>query len=120
MKAGAWILVVDDDQKISEMLRRALGWRGFRVDATNAPEEAIRLAGENAHDAALVDLAMPGLDGASLTEALRRLRPGLPIGLITGYTHSPLVGAAERSGTRLFKKPVEIQSVVDFLTEEIR
>jgi len=117
---GARILVVDDDERIAEMLARALSRHGFRVDATASSEEALRFAQEQPYDAALVDLVMPGLDGALLSDALRRLYPDLPIGLLTGYAHTPLVEAAARGRSKLFKKPVEIQDVVDFLKAEVQ
>ena len=45
--------------------------------------------------------------------------PGLPIGLLTGYAHSPLIPAIEKSGMAVFKKPVLIQDLVEFLQREI-
>jgi FixJ family two-component response regulator len=62
---------------------------------------------------------MPGRDGADLAGTLRRRFPGLPIGLLTGYAHSPLIPAFEKSGMAVFKKPLAIQDLVDFLQREI-
>jgi DNA-binding response OmpR family regulator len=100
------ILVVDDDPGIGQMLTKALARHGFEVDAAT-------------YDAALVDLVMPGRDGADLAGTLRRRFPGLPIGLLTGYAHSPLIPAIEKSGMAVFKKPVLIQELVEFLQREI-
>jgi len=119
MKDSPRILIVDDDRSIGTMLKRSLARHGFVVDATGSAEEALTLADATPYDAALVDLVMPGRDGASLADELRRRIPGIPIGLLTGYRHSPLVTAAERSGARLFPKPVIIQEVVEFLRSEI-
>ena len=41
-------------------------------------------------------------------------------GLLTGYAHSPLIPSAEKSGVAVFKKPVIIQELVEFLEAEIR
>ena len=48
-------------------------------------------------DAALVDLVMPERDGADLAGTLRRRFPGLPVGLMTGYSNSPLIPQFEKS-----------------------
>ena len=120
MKQGARILVVDDDPEIVRMLARSLSRHGFQIDATYSAEEALSRVENTAYDAALVDLVMPGRDGADLAAELRRRFPGLPIGLLTGYTHSPLIPSAEKSGVAVFKKPVIIQDLVDFLQAEIR
>ena len=113
------ILVVDDDPGIGQMLTRALARHGFVVDATTSPEEALEKAGGASYDAAFVDLVMPGRDGADLAGSLRRLLPGLPIGLLTGYTNSPLIPTFEKSGMAVFRKPVLIQDLVEFLQREI-
>jgi DNA-binding NarL/FixJ family response regulator len=62
---------------------------------------------------------MPGRDGAALTAALREKIPGLPVVMLTAFTHSPLITAAERLGAKVFTKPVPIQEIVDFLRSEL-
>jgi CheY-like chemotaxis protein len=101
------------------MLAKALARHGFAVDATTSADEALEKCGKVSYDAALVDLVMPGRDGADLSSTLRRLFPGLPVGLLTGYSHSPLIPAFEKSGMAVFKKPVLIQDLVEFLQREI-
>jgi DNA-binding NtrC family response regulator len=118
-RSKARILVVDDDEEILAMMERALNRHGFEVFLADSADAALALAGEHSFDAALVDLVMPGRDGRVLADALRRQFPGMPVGLITGYARSPLVADAERSGVRLFSKPVIIQEIVEFLQAEI-
>ena len=89
MKEPARILVVDDDPGIGQMLTRALARHGFEVDATPSADEAIEKAESASYDAALVDLVMPERNGADLAGTLRRKYPGLPIGLMTGYSDDP-------------------------------
>ena len=120
MKEPARILVVDDDPGIGQMLTRALARHGFEVDATTSADEAIEKAESASYDAALVDLVMPEHNGADLAGTLRRKYPGLPIGLMTGYSNSPLIPQFEKSGMAVFKKPVIIQDLVDFLEKEIK
>ena len=119
MKDSPRILVVDDDPNIGLMLTKALGRHGFQVDATTSADEALERSESATYDAALVDLVMPGRDGKDLAETLRRRFPGLPIGLLTGYTHSPLIPAFEKSGMAVFKKPVLIEDLVNFLQREL-
>ena len=119
MKEARRILVVDDDPGIGQMLTKALARHGFEVDATTSADEALEKTEARGYDAALVDLVMPGRDGADLSETLRRRFPGLPIGLLTGYTHSPLIPAFEKSGMAVFKKPILIQDLIEFLQKEI-
>ncbi|HXP31313.1 MAG TPA: response regulator [Stellaceae bacterium] len=65
------LLVVDDDARLCELLRRYLSERGFRVTmAANAAEARARLAGLD-FDLLVLDVMMPGEDGFALTRSLR-------------------------------------------------
>jgi DNA-binding response OmpR family regulator len=119
MKHKPLILVVDDDSEVAKMLARSLSHRGFVVETTTSPAEALELAATTTFDAALLDLVMPGLDGVALAAALRKCTPGLVVAILTGYGHSPLIEAARQSGVSVFKKPTAIQDVVTFLEAEI-
>lgn len=114
------ILVVDDDPEITAMLSRSLSRQGFEIDATSSTEEALARCASVRYAAAILDLVMPGRDGADLADALREKIPGLPIALLTGYSHSPLIEAARRRpATAVFSKPVSIGDLADFLKAEI-
>lgn len=119
MKPNPHILIVDDDPDVTAMLQRSLSRRGFRIDSTSSPDEALQKAGETSYDGAILDLVMPGLDGADLAGLIRKKIPGLPVALLTGYTHSPLLSDVERTRIAVFTKPVAIQDLVDFLQSEI-
>jgi two-component system phosphate regulon response regulator OmpR len=76
------ILVVDDDTRLRELLRRYLIGEGFRVTtAADAAEARRRLAGV-AFDLMVLDVMMPGENGLELTEQIRRTHD-LPIVLLT-------------------------------------
>ena len=120
MGETARILVVDDDPGIGQMLTRALGRHGYEVNATTSADEALEMVESASYDAALVDLVMPERDGADLAGTLRRRFPGLPIGLMTGYSNSPLIPQFEKSGMAVFTKPLLIQDLVEFLQREIK
>jgi DNA-binding response OmpR family regulator len=120
LKKTPRILIVDDDPEVATMLARSLARRGFQIDSTSSAEEALARASEVVYDAALLDLVMPGRDGSELAAALREKIPGLPVALLTGYKHSPLIPSVTRSGLAVFSKPQVIQDLVDFLQAELR
>jgi two-component system, NarL family, response regulator DesR len=80
------VLIVDDDAKYRRALTAFLD-ASFDLDVvadTGSAEEAIALAGHLRPDAAVVDVAMPIVDGVELAERLRAVRPELAIVLVTG------------------------------------
>src|SRR5437899_4197463 len=71
---GRHLLVVDDDDRIRELLKAYLARAGFRVSAANGGAAARKLLGALDFDLAVFDVMMPGEDGLSLTRWLRDQR----------------------------------------------
>jgi two-component system response regulator MprA len=76
------ILVVEDDAKIADLLRRGLAFEGYAVDAAADGEAALAHARDRAPDVVILDLMLPGMNGL---EVCRRLRAGsdVPILMLT-------------------------------------
>lgn len=81
------ILLVDDEESISRMLRRVLERLGYRVRACNGSFEALELfkADSAAFDLVITDMTMPGMTGLRLAEELISTRADIPIILCTGF-----------------------------------
>ena len=87
----ATVLVVEDDPLVRTMARRSLVEAGFDVlEAANGREALALLIDHEEVDAVLTDLAMPELGGQELAERLSKLRPGLPVVFMSGYTDDDL------------------------------
>jgi DNA-binding response OmpR family regulator len=56
---------------------------GYVVDETGDGQEALWLGKENAYDAAVIDISMPGMDGVSVTRSLRKAGKSFPVLLAT-------------------------------------
>ncbi len=93
------VLVVDDDPLVAEALAGMLVALGYdvRVRANGAEALAAVEADPDAVDLVVTDLTMPGLTGDLLAQRLKRLRPGLPVILCTGYSEAA-PGDRARSG----------------------
>ena len=85
------LLVVDDDDRIRDLLKEYLTRAGFRVTAAAGGAPARRLLATLDFDLAVVDVMMPGEDGFSLTRWLREQRGGAgrtPVLMLTARTES--------------------------------
>jgi Response regulators consisting of a CheY-like receiver domain and a winged-helix DNA-binding domain len=77
------LLVIDDDEKIISMLRRALAFEGYEVSTAVNGEEGLRRMMQADPDCVILDVMMPGIDG---WEVCRRIREGgsrVPILMLT-------------------------------------
>jgi DNA-binding response OmpR family regulator len=65
------ILVVDDEASIRDLLREAITAAGWEVDTAADATEALRLVKENLYDAAVIDFALPDMNGMRLHREIR-------------------------------------------------
>jgi len=112
------LLVVDDDARIRELLRRYLAGSGFRVTvAGDAAEARLKLASME-FDLVVLDVMMPGENGFDLTQSLRRTAaPGeagrTPILLLTAMAESEdRITGLERGADDYLAKPFEPRELV--------
>jgi CheY-like chemotaxis protein len=97
------ILVVDDDPRFVDMVRRMLGGdsQGFETHAAHTGEEALALAVSQQFDAFLLDQSLPDIKGVDLCQQLRSLPAytSTPVLFITAYELEMLVGQWARKAT---------------------
>jgi len=72
MANAPYLLIVDDDPHIREVLRYALGQSGFAIDEAADGVEALRLAQSTTYDLIVLDILMPEKDGIEVCNELRR------------------------------------------------
>ena len=82
------ILVVEDDRRIRDLLRRGLIFEGYTVEAAEDGENALRNARDQPPDAVILDLMLPGLDGLEVCKRLRSAS-NVPILILTARDTVP-------------------------------
>lgn len=65
------VLIIDDDTRVHDMLRRSLAKEGFRVEVASSGEEGLRMARQLHPDAITLDVMMPGMDGWAVLSSLK-------------------------------------------------
>jgi DNA-binding response OmpR family regulator len=112
----ARVLVVEDEPYTRQVIGMRLGFAGFDVDEAECSHDAIRLYDEHPFDVVVTDIFLPGEDGISLIQDLRRRRPDLPIVAITGggvhHDLSALRVAAALGAGALLVKPFRAEELV--------
>jgi two-component system phosphate regulon response regulator OmpR len=112
MEDGRHLLVVDDDARLRELLRRYLTGEGFRVTTAIDAAEARAKLQSFAFDLLIVDVMMPGEDGFALTRSLRA-KGRIPILLLTAMAEPKnRIEGLERGADDYVVKPFEPRELV--------
>ena len=79
----AHILVVDDDPRITDLLRRVLAYEGYSTAIAASGTEALNRTLERPPDLIVLDIMLPGLDGLEVAQRLRAAGDQVPILMLT-------------------------------------
>ncbi|MEO8971147.1 MAG: response regulator transcription factor [Ktedonobacteraceae bacterium] len=79
----AHILVVDDDPRITDLLRRVLAYEGYSVAIAASGNEALTRTLERPPDLIVLDIMLPGIDGLEVARRLRAAGDNVPILMLT-------------------------------------
>jgi PAS domain S-box-containing protein len=102
--AGRHILMLDDEEALVRYQSRLLEREGFQVTGFTSPSRALDFLREDPRtvDALITDLNLPGATGIDVIQEARRLRPGLPVILMSGLMSEELKEAARDHGADEF------------------
>jgi two-component system response regulator NreC len=114
------ILLADDHQVVREGIRALLERAGFEVvaDAEDG-QEAVRLARSHRPDIAVLDLAMPRLDGIECAREILAAKPEIGIVLLTVHADEHQVVAAFRAGVRGYVVKTQASSELALAIREV-
>jgi PAS domain S-box-containing protein len=120
--APGLVLLVEDEDPVRKVCRRALERAGHLVREARSMDEAVALIEEEggAADLLVTDAVIPGGSGLSLMETLRARRPGVPILLMSGYTGKEVDRSAFGGGVGFLAKPFPLERLVERADELIR
>lgn len=115
------ILLVDDEERLADVLSVALEQNGFRTLTAQNGQDALKVLDNETVDLVLTDLRMPGMSGAELLREIKQRTPNLPVVVMTAYSsvkdavHIIKDGAFDYVG-----KPVDIDELEQTIKNALR
>src|SRR5256885_9451651 len=115
-RPGPLVLLVDDDEKVRELVRVNLEFEGYAVREAGSAEEGLSAIEEAKPDLVLLDVMMPQTDG---WEMLRKIQEqygagAIPVVMFSGKVDEQALAQASTSGVQAFVgKPFDIQQLID-------
>jgi len=114
------ILVVEDNPKNLKLVRDVLTYAGYEVIEATSGEDSVRLAAERGPDLILMDLQLPGIDGAEALRQIRATETAVPVVAVTAFAmNNDRTRAFDAGFDGYVEKPISVralpQQVSDFL-----
>ncbi len=116
------ILIVDDEEKFTEILGQRLSRKNYLVETANSGSLALKIIESKEFDAAIFDIKMNGMDGLELLVKAKKVQPNIEVIMLTGYADVDTAIKAMKNGAYdyLIKpiKPVELELILDKALEK--
>lgn len=107
------VLIVDDEISILQSLSGILLDEGYGISTASSGREALELAKKDPPDLILLDVWMPGADGLTVLEQIKKLSPQVPVIIISGHgTIETAVKATRMGAFDFLEKPLSIDRVL--------
>lgn len=107
------ILLIEDDQRVSGLIKRSLEEYGFEVTLAYDGEMGKRLAFTKNYDLLITDIILPRINGLDLCKEIRQINPDLPIIMLTALgTTDDKVEGFDAGADDYLVKPFEIRELL--------
>lgn len=107
------ILVVEDDQRVAELIHRALTENGFTTTLAYDGLSGLKLAKQNEYDLIITDIILPKIDGLDLCKEIRSFQPEMPIIILTALgTTDDKVEGFDAGADDYLVKPFEMRELL--------
>lgn len=115
------ILLIDDEQRILNFVRRGLQAEGMAVDVARDGEDGVRLALANPYDLIVLDLVMPGVDGHGVLRRLLEHRPAQPVLILSALNDTASkVRCLEGGAEDYISKPFSLEELLARVRARLR
>jgi DNA-binding response OmpR family regulator len=115
------ILVVEDEVRISAFLVRGLEAEGFAVDAAGDGAGALRRLADGGYDLVVLDLLLPRIDGLTVLREIGRLRPDLPVVVLSARSDLPTKLRGFKLGASDYlAKPFSLDELIARIRAQLR
>jgi DNA-binding NtrC family response regulator len=107
------ILIIEDDKRLREVLKKILNREGFDVEISGDGASGITEIKQGFFDIALTDLKMPGIDGMEVLKAIKKISPQTYVIIMTAYgTIDSAVEAMKNGAFDYITKPFKTEEIL--------
>ncbi len=118
---SANILLIEDDELISELLSNAFNLAGFMVAVCHNGKQGIKEFKKGSYHIVITDLGMPNMNGINVAEKIKKISPSTPVFLITGWiTDKDLLKFKPVFVDEILFKPFDLDRLIDLIKKYIK
>ena len=119
-KAGAKVLIIEDGDENRDLFRRYVEAMGHRPSSASCGQEGLAMLQKEPFDVVVTDLSMPGISGLQVAERAKKIRPGVPVILVSGWAVRQEEPEVRRSGVDfVLQKPCSVKGFQETIAKAL-
>lgn len=108
------VLLTDDEERFARSLAKLLGNRNMEVHTVPDGASAVKFVSATECDVVVLDLRMPGMDGLTAMGEIRKIKPLIPVILLSGHVDvESCTLACDGGAAEVLMKPCPIDTLVE-------
>lgn len=114
------ILIVDDDENVSQILKFVLNEAGYIVEIVKTGKEAIKRIQKKHFNITFLDIRLPDIEGTKLISSLKEHLPDMVVMMITGYSsQETAIEAMNKGASAYITKPIDTKNMLDIIRKTL-
>jgi DNA-binding response OmpR family regulator len=114
------IMIIEDDEEMRSLLKDFFEEEGFETDSASNGVDALQALSKDHFDLVITDVRMPGLTGLDILPRIRRLKPEIPVIVMTSYGSDDVRRRSlERGATIYLEKPIYLSQLRPVIREMV-
>ncbi|MDI6797665.1 MAG: sigma-54 dependent transcriptional regulator [Desulfatibacillaceae bacterium] len=115
------ILIVDDDPQLRASFAKILVQEGHQADSAATGEAGVEAVKNTPFDCVVMDVRMPGMDGLTAYQLMKKARPTLPVIIMTAFgTTDTAIEATKMGAFDYVTKPFDVPAVLELINQALK
>ena len=120
MTVQRYVLVVDDEERLTTFLNDFLSKVGYQMHVASNGQEALDAVEEHLPSLVLLDMRMPGIDGVQVLQTLKQTHPFIKVIVMTSYDEEYKQAADRHGADAFFSKPLSLSELTAKIEELLK
>lgn len=115
------ILVIDNNESVTKLLKKLLKEEGYKVDAETSGRPALKNIKKNGYEVVLLEIKLPDISGLTIIEHIKKIDPKIIVIMITGHSSINIaIEALNKGADGFISKPIKLEELIFTIENKLK
>ena len=115
------ILVIDDNESVSKLLKKILKEEGYKVDTEVSGRPALKAIKKKGYEVVLLEIKLPDISGLTIIEHIKKIDPNIIVIMIAGHSSiNNAIEALNKGADGYICKPIKLEELIFTIENKLK